>query len=382
MVRYFTIDTVAPNAPLLTAPAASATSVGAPVFIWTNPGGGATQYELQIDDSGGDFSSPAFDSGWITTLSKLPTTFNELGSFDWKVRARDTAGNVGVWSTVRSLTIISPLPVAPAQTSPASGFLTNDNTVPLSFDGVTYGVSYRVQLANNALFTLNVQTLTPFVSGSETAALPDGTYYWRVSANNNANQLGAWSVARYFTVDTTAPIAPIITAPADNFNSRLAAFHQWVALAGASQYEIQYDEDGGDFSTPLYDSGWVSGTSLTSVYNILSSVDWRLRARDAAGNVGAWTATRSLNIIAPLPAAPTLLFPAVNATINDNSPSFTWQGVVWGNTYQIQIDNNSTFTSPETGATFGGGCIELHLTPFTGWHLLLARTELQRQQPC
>jgi subtilisin family serine protease len=356
--RYFTIDTLAPNAPVLTVPVAAAFSVGAPVFAWSNPGEGATQYELQIDESGEDFSASAFDSGWITTLSKLPAPFNGLGSFDWRVRARDAAGNAGPWSAIRTLTINPLLPAAPAQSSPASGFLTNDNTVPLSFGSVTYGVSYRVQLASNAIFTLNVQTLDPFVSGSETAALPDGSYYWRVSASNNINQPGAWSVARYFTVDTTAPLAPpTITVPIDNFNSRLAALHQWVALAGASHYEIQYDEDGGDFGTPLYDSGWVNGISLTSTYNTLGAVDWRMRARDAAGNIGGWTATRNLSIIAPLPAAPMLLFPGVNATTNDNSPSFIWQGVVWGNTYQIQVDNNNTFTSPEAGALLGVGVL-------------------------
>ncbi len=70
---------------------------------------------------------------------------------------------------------------------------------------------------------------------------------------------------------------------------------------------------------------------------------------------------RSLSIIQPLTVAPLQSLPMANATTNDNTPYFSWQSVVWGSVYQIQIDNNSTFASPERDVSGAVGL--LNFTP-------------------
>jgi len=49
-------------------------------------------------------------------------------------------------------------------------------------------------------------------------------------------------------------------------------------------------------------------------------------------------------LIAP---TPTLIAPTSGLVTNDNQPVFSWNAVVDADTYQIVIDNNSNFSSPE-----------------------------------
>ncbi|MBZ0293089.1 MAG: hypothetical protein K8L99_11045 [Anaerolineae bacterium] len=49
--------------------------------------------------------------------------------------------------------------------------------------------------------------------------------------------------------------------------------------------------------------------------------------------------------------APNLIAPANNAWTNSGAPQFTWDSVADATSYQIQIDNNSDFSSPERDAS-------------------------------
>ncbi len=54
------------------------------------------------------------------------------------------------------------------------------------------------------------------------------------------------------------------------------------------------------------------------------------------------------------PAAPSLTSPADGSTIStDNTPTFTWSASSSANEYQIQIDDNSNFSSPVANVTVG-----------------------------
>jgi hypothetical protein len=276
---------------------------------------------------------------------------------EWQVRARDAAGNWSDWSAVPSqVTITSPMAGTSTLSAPANNLVTNDDTPEFAWGAAAYGVDYEIQIATNTAFTTGVQ-ISPRTSSPYTFASPlgDAKYYWRVRAYNNLNQAGAWSAVFAVTVDRTAPVVPTIVKPADNFVSRGVVAFQWSGVAGASHYQLQIDEDGGDFTAADYDSGWTVSTTVTPPFSTLGNWDWRVRARDAAGNVGDWTTVRGLSIIQPLPVAPLLSSPAVNGTTNDNTPTFVWGSVTWGSTYQIQVDNSNNFASPERDYTTGTG---------------------------
>jgi len=73
-----------------------------PTFVWTSgidPSG--VTYQIQIDDNS-DFSSPVY---YAVDLAENTHTLPDenalaLGTYFWHVRAKDSAGNVGDWSSV------------------------------------------------------------------------------------------------------------------------------------------------------------------------------------------------------------------------------------------------------------------------------------------
>ncbi len=78
---------------------------------------------------------------------------------------------------------------------------------------------------------------------------------------------------------------------------------------------------------------------------------WHVRARDNANNLGLYGATFSFTIDIALPGAPTLTSPANAATINDNTPTFTWNAVSDPSTpvtYELLVDTDNNFNAPLT----------------------------------
>lgn len=75
---------------------------GTRLFRWQAVSG-AVLYQLQIDNDF-DFSSPVFSRTQRTTFRR-PFALRP-GAYYWRVRARDAAGNWGLWSEVRGVTIV------------------------------------------------------------------------------------------------------------------------------------------------------------------------------------------------------------------------------------------------------------------------------------
>lgn len=99
-------------------------------------------------------------------------------------------------------------PGAPTLIAPSDGASTADTTPAFNWNAVANANEYQLQVDNNSNFSSTIidETLpgTQFTPGS---ALAQGTYYWRVGANNTAGgclELGPWSTAFSFTV-TSSP---------------------------------------------------------------------------------------------------------------------------------------------------------------------------------
>ena len=79
---------------------------GTPTFSWL-AAAGANAYQFEYDDDPG-FGSPNYTSPVLTTLTHKPPTM-PLGTFYWRVRSRDAAGNWSEsWSAARMITILRP----------------------------------------------------------------------------------------------------------------------------------------------------------------------------------------------------------------------------------------------------------------------------------
>ncbi|MFC1926574.1 hypothetical protein ACFLWV_02360 [Chloroflexota bacterium] len=363
-VWTFTVDGTPPEAPDLVSPAHGAfINDSTPSFDWTDatdPAGGVT-YGIQVDDTDDTFSSLVIDLSSLgvsahTALISLPD-----GTYYWRVNATDGLGNEGDWSAVWSFTIDTLEPSAPILSSPADGLITGDNTHTLDWNDVTdaSGVTYDVQVDDtDATFGSLVLDETGLVDSffDILVPLPDGTYYWRARAVDNSvpSNTGSWSEVWSFTVDTTAPAAPVLDSPADaQTTGDNTPTLDWDDVSDPSgvTYEVQVDDTDDTFGSLVVDEDALGD----SFFDILIPLPdgtyyWRARAVDNAvpANTGAWSEVWSFTVDTTAPAAPALASPPDTEIINDNTPALDWDDVTdpSGLTYELQVDNNPEFSSP------------------------------------
>lgn len=275
-----------------------------PLFDWgdVSDASGVT-YWLEIDDDP-DFSSP-----WLS-MDRLGVSEYQLpehqaladGKYFWRVCPVDGVGNKGEWTVSRSFTADGSAPGVPTTLRPCDGKHTNDNTPWLDWTDVTDAtvVHYQLQVDDNTDFSSPVVSKTWVKLSSTTLpALPDGEYYWRVRAVDEANNMSAWSSIWSFTVDTVAPLVPTLTYPASGYNTADSTpWLDWTDVTDPSvvHYQVQVDDDA-DFSSPEISKTWVNSSSTTLSALPDGEYHWRVRAVDEAGNEGEWSDVWSFNIV-------------------------------------------------------------------------------------
>jgi hypothetical protein len=247
------------------------------------------------------------------------------------------------------------IPGIPTLAAPGNGSSTNDPTPLFDWDDLSYASEYQIQIDNNADFLSPEGTGTPTASDYTPSTLPDDTYYWRVRGYNkygSCDLYGDWSSAWTATIDTIAPPIPTLVSPSDESTTTDNTLDfNWDDSTGAVQYQIQIDNDS-DFSSPTLDE-LVSVSNYTSTALAVDAYSWRVRARDTVDNWSNYSSTWSVTIepVCSVPSTPTLLSPSDGSTTHEDAPLFDWNDATDASEYQIQIDNNSDFSSPEDTGT-------------------------------
>ena len=371
------MDTTPPAAPSLTTPVNAASVIGTPKFTWTAPAT-ASKYQFEYDNDA-NFSTPTYTSAELTVTNLTPPTM-ALGTYSWHVRAKDAAGNWGAWSAPSTINIIPVVPSTPALISPINGSI-NPNPAPtLTWASVPYGTSYDVQMDNNSTFSSPEFSDRVSATHAAPAKLPDGVYYWHVRAVNALGGTSGWSSTWRLTISQPLAGIPTLLLPADaSSNATGLPTFTWSSVANGNTYQIQVDNDS-DFSSSEFDDT-AATTSRTPGTALADGVySWRVRAANPYNTYGDWSVVRTLTVSIP-PAAPSLTGPDDASTDSTGTPTFTWESITNGNTYQIQVDNDSDFSSPEfddtaattsrtTGARLADGiyswrvrAIDLYSTP-------------------
>src|SRR3989344_8209269 len=193
------------------------------------------------------------------------------------------------------LSVNNTAPNAPTINSPTNDSYQNSTSVTFSWANTTDPdkdiVSYRLEVWNDSAvtleFTINnsiVETATP--TEAVASLTPDGTYYWRVAANDSSKN-SSFSELRAITIDTTLPTAFNLTSPSNGTSTQHnSPTLEWDATTDTNldNYTIELSLNA-DFST-------INTTKNSSTNSFISwttalapdTYYWRIIAVDKANN--------------------------------------------------------------------------------------------------
>jgi len=281
-------------------------------------------------------------------------------TYDVRVFARYPFGT-GEWvGAVQPGAVIvdnTPPAAAPTLVSPTDTAIVTTATPTFTWNLVTGAATYTFQRASDSGFTLNpvsATITTPTVTYTlPSPGIPNSTYYWRVRAVDAAGNLGAWSTPVWSVIVNVALLAgPTLVSPTDTAIVTTATpTFTWNLVTGAATYTFQRASDAA-FTTPV--SATITAPTVT--YTLPSpgipnsTYYWRVRAVDAAGNLGAWSTPVWSVIVAAGASAPTLVSPT-NGGIVSSTPTFTWSDVAGAATYTFQRAGDVGFNVDVVPAT-------------------------------
>ncbi|MFP2905142.1 Ig-like domain-containing protein, partial [Pyxidicoccus sp. 3LFB2] len=259
-----------------------------------------------------------------------PVTYADLteGTYTFRVRARDTLGNVDV--TPASHTWRVDL-TAPETTLTSIAASPNQATATFHFTSED-GASFECGL-DGAPFT-------PCTSPATFANLTDGAHSFQVRAGDAAGNVDGTPASHAWTVDATAPVTRITSAPSNPSTQAMVTF------------VFDANEAGARFECSLDGAAFTDCTSPVTYADLADGAhSFQVRARDGVGNVESTPASHAWTVSRPIPAAPIITSPARGATLDDATPVFSGTAQP-GSTVTLTLDGQDagTASANEAGA--------------------------------
>lgn len=278
---------------------------------------GVARYEIYRS------TDPAVPVGPATKLADSTTTaFADgpgAGLFSYRVRAVDAAGNAGPASDVVTVDLAAPSVVTGVQLTRNNGEVNLTWLAATDNVGVTAYRVYRTAGASDPLTPASV--VAQGAATSATDVPPAGTWSYRVVAVDAAGNVGPASEA--ITRDLADPTAP------GGFTATASGQLVTLTWAAASDNEgvVGYDV----FRAPAPDPG-IEGSTLIGTVTTTGSTDtpspgnwvYRVRARDAAGNLGAVAGPVLVDNSAPEPPLVVTVPVTADTYVNQGAPSATY----------------------------------------------------------
>ncbi len=218
------------------------------------------------------------------------------------------------------------------------------NTTPAITGKAEAGSSVVVQLDNAPLCTVTADVNGDW-SCTPASALIDGSHTVSATAADAAGNVSS-ATTLTFTVDTSAPAAPVVLTPPSggSTNDTTPAFGG-TAEAGTT---VTVKVDGADVCTAIADGGgnWGCSSTVTlapGAHAVIAS------AKDAANNAGPASASQPFTVDTTAPAAPVVTSPANGALTNNPNPSFSGTAEA-GSTVTVKVDGVVVCTALVDGA--------------------------------
>lgn len=320
-------DTQAPTAP--TAPSAAATSSSQIHLGWTASSDNVGVTSYRVERCQGNNCNNFVQVGTPTSTSYDDTGLAAAKTYRYRIRATDAAGNLGPYSAIVAAT--TPDTQAPTAPSGLSATPASTSRINLAWSAATDDVAvtgYRVERCQGTGCTnfAQITTTTTQLTYANTGLTTGTAYSYRVRAVDAAGNLSAYSaIASATTLDTQAPTAP--TAPSATALSGTSVRVTWTASTdnvGVTGYRIERCQGTGcttflqvatSTNSPLDDTALAPSTTYS----------YRVRATDAAGNLGAYSTIATATTLAgPDTQSPTAPGNPTSTAISSTQISLAW----------------------------------------------------------
>ncbi|MEL6863593.1 MAG: hypothetical protein AAFP19_04200 [Bacteroidota bacterium] len=252
-------------------------------------------YKLQI-------VSPSFDSvvqlvleEEITDALTFTTTLS-AGSYEWTVLAFNTSSESEPMIhqlTIQTDSVLDLSSQVLTLLAPEEGLSTQSTDINFLWEPLSDATTYNIQIAspdftNSTFIQVNEMTNDDFY----TATLTEGDYRWRVRAEND-NSVTPYAEGT-FSIDQTAPAAPILISPANADSVSLPVSLSW-EVDESSTMDTLYVYPDSLVSDPILVIGRTD-TNFSFDDSSSDSYFWQLRSVDAAGNVSDFSELRKFFI--------------------------------------------------------------------------------------
>ena len=316
---YATVDTIPPSAPS----AFTATSLSGKIRLaWTNPTDSDLASVTIRRSSTGYPSSISSDTAIATNISG--TSFSDASisnatTYYYSIFAKDTAGNVSARATAL-VTADTAAPAAPAITASKSS--PNGSTILLSWNIPSTTSKFLLTRSYNG--GAAATTVSSNISGSQTSysqtSLAEGTYSYSLYAIDSAINTSNAGVSPTITIDTTAPVAPSLSAAKSALNGNAISL-AWNVPASTSKFVLTRSFNGGAASI-IDNNISAATTSLSQTALADGTYSYSLYAVDSFTNTSNAGISSTVTIDTTAPVAPSLS--AAKSSLNGDSISLAW----------------------------------------------------------
>ena len=317
---------------------------------WSSSSGGpVTSYTVNVSTdatfaTGTQGYSPGSDTS--QALPALPTGPTGVAYY-WEIGATGPGGTT--WLAEWSFTTIPSPPAAPTLSTPTNNAINQAINLNLNWSSssgaeVNY---YTVQVSTDGTFATGVTVYNPELATTQalTGLSAATLYYWRVDATGTGGT-GSWSpIYSFSTLTPWGP--PTLSAPASGVLSQaLSLTVSWIAVTGASSYEVQVSTDPAFGSTFLDQSNIASNSLNVSGLSNYTTYYWQVNSYDNTQTMNpdpsTWSGAWSFTTIIETPALSTPTSGSQNQPI---SLSLNWGSVAGASTYALQVSTASGFGS-------------------------------------
>ncbi|TBR16706.1 MAG: hypothetical protein EPO57_09810, partial [Chitinophagaceae bacterium] len=281
---------------------------------------------------------------WTTCGATFTLPLGADGSYVLEVVSTDPVGPGPTTSASYLLDTLAP--VAPQLTGPTGP---SPNRTPSWTVGTEAGTSVECRLLGAGTVVLDWAPCAGTFSADLTG-LPDGGYVLEARATDLAGNVSPVGTSVSYVLDTTAPVAVVVTGPTGPSQLRSPAF-TWSGEAGA-RAECQLSRDG------VVVGGWVTCTSgYAPVLDRDGTWTVTVRLTDAAGNVSEPATSGGYVLDTTAPPTPVVTPPQTPG--RDLAPS-------WGVIVESGASMECRLSGPDGVTGAWAPCTLPHVTSLTG----------------